>query len=137
MDHGKAEGRRDFLHGNFLIHTFEAVSYSGAVLPHSLKPWLVSNPQQLSVLGPSSAEVVGASHGAQLGVLVIWSFDTETAPQATKRSATSPSYGVFTDRSRLPGTMPGSRSVLNMWEISIVGGGFMKGTGFIEVGASR
>lgn len=110
---------------------------SGAVLPHSLKPWLVSNPQQLFILGPSSAEFVGASLGAQLGVLVIWSFDTETAPPATKHSSPSPSYEVFTDRSQLPGTMPGSRPVLNMWEPGIAGGGFMKGSGFIEVGASR
>lgn len=109
----------------------------GAVLPHSLKPWLLSNPQQLSVLGLSSAEVIGASHGAQLGVVVIWSFDTETTPPATKSSSASPAYEVFTDGSQLPGTMSSSRSVLNMWELGIVGGGFMKGTGFIEVGASR
>lgn len=109
----------------------------GAVLPHSLKPWLLSNPQQLSVLGLSSAEVMGASHGAQLGVVVIWSFDTETTPPATKCSSASPAYEVFTDGSQLPGTMSSSRSVLNMWELGIVGGGFMKGTGFIEVGTSR
>lgn len=137
IDHGKAEGSRDFLYGGFLIHVFQAVSHSGAVLPHSLKPWLVSNPQQLSILGLSSAEVVGASHGAQLGVLVIWSFDTETAPQATKCSSTSPSYEVLTDGSQLPGIMSSSRSVLNMWELGRVGGGYIKGTGFIEVDASR